>query len=130
MRGQAGYDIWPHTKLPPSFLAMDAWLSSQLNVLWFASYVGHWCIWLFFSTCYPWVFVEPGTGRRPIDCCRNQICMRGQAGYDIWSHTQLPPSFLAMDAWLSSQLNVLWFASYVGHWCIWLFFRHVTHGCL
>ena len=22
--------------------------------------------------CYPWVFVQPGTGRRPVDCCRNK----------------------------------------------------------
>ena len=31
-----------------------------------------------------------------------------------WSHT-----------WTS-----LWFASYAGHWCIWLFFKHAIHGCL
>ena len=24
-----------------------------------------------FSTCYPWVYVQPGTGKRPVDCCRN-----------------------------------------------------------
>ena len=27
----------------------------------------------FFLTCYPWVSVQPGTGRRPVDWCRNQI---------------------------------------------------------
>ena len=28
---------------------------------------------LLLLTCYPWVFVEPGTGRRPVDWCRNQL---------------------------------------------------------
>ena len=22
-------------------------------------------------TCYPWLFVQPGSGRRPVDRCRN-----------------------------------------------------------
>ena len=25
----------------------------------------------YFLTCYPWVFVQPGTYRHPLDCCRN-----------------------------------------------------------
>ena len=25
----------------------------------------------FFVTCYSWVFVQPDTGRRPVDRCRN-----------------------------------------------------------
>ena len=24
-----------------------------------------------FWTCYPWVFLQPGTGRRPVNCCSN-----------------------------------------------------------
>ena len=25
----------------------------------------------YFLTCYPWGFIQPGTGRRPVDWCRN-----------------------------------------------------------
>ena len=26
-----------------------------------------------FLTCHQWVFVQPGTGRRPVDWCRNEM---------------------------------------------------------
>ena len=26
---------------------------------------------LYFLTCYQWVFLQPGTGRCPVDWCRN-----------------------------------------------------------
>ena len=26
---------------------------------------------LFFWTCYPWLFAQPGTSKRPVDWCRN-----------------------------------------------------------
>ena len=29
------------------------------------------CLSNIFLTCYPWVFVQPDTGERPVDCCRN-----------------------------------------------------------
>ena len=32
MRGQPGHNTRPHTRLPPSFLGMDAWTTSQPNV--------------------------------------------------------------------------------------------------
>ena len=32
MCGQPGHNTRPHVRSPPSFLAMDAWVSSQLNV--------------------------------------------------------------------------------------------------
>ena len=25
----------------------------------------------FFMTCHPWVFIQPGTGRRPVEYCRD-----------------------------------------------------------
>ena len=31
MRGQPGRYTRPHTRLPPSFQGMDAWMTSQLN---------------------------------------------------------------------------------------------------
>ena len=72
MRGQPVHNAQPHARLPPTFL--DAWMTSQLKVLWFASCVGHWCAWLIlFFTCHPWMFVQPGTGRRPFDGCRNKM---------------------------------------------------------
>ena len=35
------------------------------------SYVGHQFVWLTFLTYYPGVFVQPCTGRRLVDWCRN-----------------------------------------------------------
>ena len=32
MRGAAGHNTQPDTQLPPSFLGMDAWMTSQLNL--------------------------------------------------------------------------------------------------
>ena len=32
MRGQSGHNTRLDTRLPPSFLGMDAWMTSQLNV--------------------------------------------------------------------------------------------------
>ena len=32
MRGQSGHNTRPDTRLPPIFLGMDAWMTSQLNV--------------------------------------------------------------------------------------------------
>ena len=32
MHGQLGYNTQPHALLPPSFLGMAAWMTSQLNV--------------------------------------------------------------------------------------------------
>ena len=32
MRGQLGHNTRPHAQLPPSFLGMDAWMTSQLNL--------------------------------------------------------------------------------------------------
>ena len=32
MHGLPKHNTWPHTRLPPSFLGMDVWMTSQLNV--------------------------------------------------------------------------------------------------
>ena len=32
MRGQLGQNTQPDTRLPPSFLGMDAWMTSQMDV--------------------------------------------------------------------------------------------------
>ena len=32
MRGQSGYNTRPDARLPPSFLDMDVWMTSQRNV--------------------------------------------------------------------------------------------------
>ena len=46
-------------------------MTSQLSVA-FATW---WVIDVlaYFITCYLWVFVQPGTGRRPVDWCMNQM---------------------------------------------------------
>ena len=33
MRGQPGHNTRPHARLAPSFLGKDAWMTSQLNVV-------------------------------------------------------------------------------------------------
>ena len=32
MRGHPGYNTRPNARLPPSFLGMDVWITSQLNL--------------------------------------------------------------------------------------------------
>ena len=57
--------------------------------------------------------------------------MRGHPGHNERPHARLPPSFLGMEAWMTSQLNQLWFGSYVVHLSVWHFlFWHIRHGCL
>ena len=45
-------------------------MTSKLNVAWKSHTT--WVIDVpgLFLTCYAWVFVQPGTGRRPVDWCR------------------------------------------------------------
>ena len=31
------------------------------------------CLAYFLLTCYPWICVQPGTGRRPVEWCRNRM---------------------------------------------------------
>ena len=58
-----------HTpRLPPSF---QAWVTSQRNVALSRKLRGSLMGLDHFLTCYPLVFVQPGTGRRPVDWCMN-----------------------------------------------------------
>ena len=41
-------------------------------MLWFVNNVSHWCGWLIVLACYAWLFVQPGTGTRPVDASRNK----------------------------------------------------------
>ena len=54
-----------------SFLATDAWMTSQLNV----ALTRKLCVSLMYLasslTYTPFVIVQPGTDRRPVDWCRN-----------------------------------------------------------
>ena len=52
-------------------LGVDAWMTSQLNEAFVCKPHGPLMYWLILLTCYPWVFVQPGTGRCPVDWCRN-----------------------------------------------------------
>ena len=67
MCGQAGHNTRPHTRLPITFFGMDAWVTSQLNVALMCKLRESLA---YFLTCYPWVFVQPGIGRCPVDWCR------------------------------------------------------------
>ena len=55
----------------PVFRALMHGLPQNWTKLCFASYVCHWCPWMIFLICHTWSFVQPGTGRRPVDWCRN-----------------------------------------------------------
>ena len=57
---------------PDCFLAMDAWMTSQLSVALIRKLCGSLiCLALYFSTCYQWVFVQLCTGRRPVNWYMN-----------------------------------------------------------
>ena len=64
MCGQPGHNTRPHTRLPPCFPVIDATTGSRPH---------QWMYLTYFLTRYPWVFVQPGTGRRPVDCSRNKM---------------------------------------------------------
>ena len=66
-----GYNTKPHARLPTSFLGMDVSMTSQLNLVLVRKLHGSLMYLAYFSTCYPWVFVQPGTCRRPLDWRRN-----------------------------------------------------------
>ena len=63
MCGQPGHNTQPQAQLSPSFLGMDAWKTSQLNIA-LIHRLGGSLLRLAFLAFYPWVFVQPGTGRR------------------------------------------------------------------
>ena len=72
MRGQRKRNTRLHTRLPPSFLGMDACIddiatehSFDSKATWVIDVFG-----LFFVTCYPLVIVQPDTDRRQVDCYR------------------------------------------------------------
>ena len=68
MPGQPGHNILPHAQLPPSFLG-TAWMTAQLDVALIRKQRG-----LFVCLAYhAWMYVQPGTGRRPVDLCRNYM---------------------------------------------------------
>ena len=71
MHRQPVHNTRPNAWLPASGLDMDAWMTSQLNVAFDSQ--AKWVIDVpgLFLTGYPWVFVQPGTGRRVVDWCRN-----------------------------------------------------------
>ena len=51
----------PHARLPPSFLGMDAWMTSQLNVALIHKLRASLMCLVYFLTYHLWVFVQPGS---------------------------------------------------------------------
>ena len=73
MRGGGGGGGQPHIGVSPSFLGMDARMTSKQDIALIRK-VATWVIdVLDLLTCHLWVFVQPDTGRRPFDWCRNQL---------------------------------------------------------
>ena len=52
-----------HARLFATHLGMDARMNSQLNVAFIHKLRGLLMCLASFLTCYPWVFVQPGTGQ-------------------------------------------------------------------
>ena len=50
-----------------------ACVPSKLNVTLICKLCGSLMCLAYFLTCSPWVFVQPGTGRCPVDRCRNYL---------------------------------------------------------
>ena len=53
--------------------------------------------------------------------------MRGQSGLNTRPDTRLPPIFLGINAWMTSQLNVALARGSL--MCLACIFRRVNHGC-
>ena len=73
MLGKPGQDTRPDARLSPSFLFTDARMLSQLNVDLIRK-LRRSLLCLAYSVlgyCYPWMCVQPVTGRRPVDWCMN-----------------------------------------------------------
>ena len=51
---------------------MDAWMTSQRKVVLIRKRALLMCL-AYSLTCNPWVFVQPGIDRRPVDRCRNYM---------------------------------------------------------
>ena len=62
-----------HDRIPHCHPGSWAGMTSQLNVALIRKLRGSLMRLDYFLTCYPWVFVRPDTGRRPVDWCRNWI---------------------------------------------------------
>ena len=63
MPGQPGHNTRSHARLPPSFMGMDALMTSQLNVALNRKLLGSFMCLAYLLTCYPLVFVQPGISR-------------------------------------------------------------------
>ena len=73
MRMQPRNNTQPHARLPPSFLGMNVWMTSQLSVALIHKIRGSFVCFAYFLTCYPRVLAQPGTGRRPVDWWKNYM---------------------------------------------------------
>ena len=76
--GQTWHNERPHARLPPSYLGMDAWLTSQLTVALIPSYMGHWYVWLFWNVSYGCFYNQALTDVRSTDAgieCLYCMCM-------------------------------------------------------
>ena len=68
MPGQHGHNTRLHAQLSPICLDMEACTTSQLNVSLISNYISNYVLGLNDPlTCYPWVFVQPCTGRPPVN---------------------------------------------------------------
>ena len=67
MRGHPRHNTRPYIRLPPGFLAMNAWMTSQLIKALIRKLRGLLMCLAYFWTCFPWVFIQQGTGKRTVD---------------------------------------------------------------
>ena len=65
-----------HDRTPDCHPVLWAWMTSQVNVTLIRKLSGSLMSLDYLMTCYSWGFVQPGTGRRPVDWCRNYVAVR------------------------------------------------------
>ena len=53
-----------------------------------------------------------------------------QPGHNTRPHAQLSARFLGMDAWMTSQLNVVLISTLLSHWFAWIIVWHVINMLL
>ena len=69
--GSPGIKYANAPQLPPTFLGMDARITSHLNVALIRKLLGSLMFFAYILTCYLCMFVQPGTDKRPVDWWRN-----------------------------------------------------------
>ena len=100
-----------HDHTPDCHPGSCTWMTSKLNVALIRKLLvlGSLMCLAYFLTCDLWLFVQPGTDRRPVDWCRNQMSALYQMKWNDWiSIHSFPPTIYPWAYQWSHSLWALW----------------------